>query len=92
MIRTAIAVVVLLGAIVWLPLWLQLLLLLGAVIVVPYKLTLFVPAVFADALYAPGVVSVAHLKYTLITALLLVLYWILITKTRINEIYAVQKS
>jgi len=92
MIRTAIILVLLFGAILWLPWWVQFVLLLVAIVVTPYRLALFVPAAFADALYAPGGVSIAHVKYTLITAVLLILYWIIMTKTRIGEMYAMEKK
>jgi len=92
MIRTAIAVVLLFGAIIWLPLWVQIGLLVIAVVVVPYQLVLFVPAAFADALYAPGGISITHLKYTLMTAVLMILYWAIMTKTRITEVYAMEKK
>ena len=92
MIRTAIAIVLLCAAIIWLPLWVQIGLLVVAVIVVPYQLALFIPAAFADALYAPGGISIAHLKYTILTAVLIILYWVIMNKTRIGEMYAVEKK
>lgn len=85
MIRTISAVVVLCAAILWIPLGFQVALFCLAVIVVPYRLALFVPAVMADALYAPtGVWAVGHFKMTILVALLLVLQWFISTHTRIG--------
>ena len=80
------------AAIVWLPLWVQIVLIVAAVAVLPYRAAVFIPAAFADALYAPGTVSIMNLKYTLLTAVALLLYWTITTKTRVGELYAVEKK
>ncbi len=90
MIRTFLAIVGISAAILWLPLWVQLALLALGVIVLPYRLALFIPAVFADALYAPGGVSLVNMKYTLITAALILAHWVIVHKTRVKDIYAVE--
>ena len=92
MIRTAIAIVLLLAAIVWLPFWVQVVLFVVAIVLVPYRLALFIPAAVADALYAPGGISLSHVKYTVLVAVGMIVYWALMTKTRVGEFYAVEKS
>lgn len=83
MIRTAIVTLALVVAVLYLPLWLQLALFVVAVFVVSHRLALFIPAIVADALYAPtasfGLHSVAM---TALVAVLLALRWALIHKTR----------
>ena len=86
MIRTIIGVVVLLCAILWLPLWLQLVLFALAVILVPYRVALLVPAIVSDALYAPT----AHFSLyshwlTLIVLAMLGIHWFVIRKMRVNS-------
>jgi len=92
MIRTGLIVLGLLAAIVWLPFWVQAVLFVVGTIIAPYRLALFVPAVFADALYAPGTGSLMVAHYTIGVAVLLVVHWILIKKTRVGELYAMEKK
>lgn len=92
MIRTAVFVVLLCGAIIWLPVWLQLVGFVVGTIFTPYRLTLFIPAILADTLYAPTMSGVFFLQYTLIVTLLLIVHWVISTKTRIGEVYAVEKK
>ncbi|MFZ4500302.1 MAG: hypothetical protein ACOYMZ_02250 [Minisyncoccia bacterium] len=90
MIRTTLAIAVILAAILWLPLWVQLVLFGLSVVVLPYRLLLFIPAAFADALYAPVGISIPGLKYTLVVAGLIILQWVIVNKTRVKDFYAVE--
>lgn len=82
------AVLALFIAILWLPLWVQLGLFCLAVIWAPYRVLLLVPAVCADALYAPTTTfSLGHFKMTMIVGGLLIVRQYIITKTRIGATY-----
>ncbi len=88
MIRTIIALILLIISILWLPLWVQIGLFVVAVLVVRYRTLLIVPAVFADALYAPtSTLSVGHFKVTMVVAALLVIWYIVATQTRLGTQY-----
>ena len=90
MIRTTLAIAVIFWAILCLPLWAQLLLFGLGVVVLPYRLLLFIPAVVADALYAPVGISIPGLKYTLVVAALIIMHWVIVHKTRVKDFYAVE--
>ena len=90
MIRTTLAIVAMLAAILWLPLWVQLALFALGVLVLPHRLALFIPAAVADAVYAPAGVSIAGLKYTLVVAALVIVHWVIVHKTRVKDFYAVE--
>lgn len=92
MFRTILAIVVIVAAILWLPLWVQLTLFIIAVVLIPYRLGLFIPAAFGDALYAPHGISLTELKYTFVTAALIIVYWLIVHKTRVKDIYAVETT
>lgn len=87
MIKTIIAVIVLIAAVLWMPLWVQLILFCVAVLLVQYRLALFMPAILADVLYAPQP-SIIYCKMTVLVAALVILWWFVMTKTRIGERYA----
>lgn len=85
MLRTTIAVIILCGVILWLPVWVQISLFAIAVILVPYRLVLLAPAVIADALYAPSsAFTVTHFKMTILVFGLLFIYWFITSYTRIQ--------
>lgn len=87
MIRTILIVIGLIVAVLWLPFWVQLILFCLAILITPYRLLLFVPAVFADVLYAPRP-SLVYCKMTILVAVLLIIWWIVMNKTRLGERYA----
>lgn len=87
MIRTILAMLGLIAAVLWLPLWVQLILFCVAVLLVRYRLALFVPAVLADVLYAPQP-NIIYCKMTVLVGVLIILWWVVMTKTRIGERYA----
>jgi hypothetical protein len=83
-IRTVIAILVLFVVVTFLPWWFQLPLFLLAVLFVPYRVALYVPALYADILYAPThTLSVMHLLMTLILTGFIILRWFIATKTRL---------
>lgn len=88
MIRTIVALLILIISILWLPLWVQIGLFVVAVLVVRYRVLLLVPAVFADALYAPtSALSVGHFKMTMLVGALLIIWYIVATQTRLGTHY-----
>lgn len=87
MIRTILITIGLVAAVLWLPLWVQIVLFCVGLLVVRYRLTLFIPAILADVLYAPQP-SLIFCKMTVLVTTLLVIWWILIHKTRLGERYA----
>ncbi len=88
MLRTIAILLLLLIAVLFLPLPFQLVLLCIAVVVVPHRLTLFIPAVFSDALYAPsGHIVFSQVLMTLFVAVLLVVHWLLVTQTRVAQAF-----
>lgn len=87
MIRTTLAIAGIIASIVWLPLWIQLGLFSLGVVVLPYRLALFIPAALGDALYAPAGVNIAGLKYTLVVAALIIAHWVIVHKTRAKDLY-----
>lgn len=84
MIRTISILFVLLAAVLWLPVWVQIVLFACAVVVVRYRFALLVPAIIADALYAPTV-SLLHLKLTVVVGVMIGLWYLLVTQTRLGE-------
>ena len=87
MIRTIIAVAILILVVLFLPVWVQVAFFVIAVITTRYRLMLFIPAVFADVLYRPvDSFSFSYIKMTLIVAGLLVLHWLIIKKTRFRQL------
>jgi hypothetical protein len=53
MVRTIVGVIILIGVVVWLPIWAQLVFFAAAIILLPYQYVVLIPAVIGDALYAP---------------------------------------
>lgn len=92
MLRTIFAITFITAALLWLPLWVQLALFIIAAVFIPYRLALFIPAAFGDALYAPHGISLTELKYTFVTMALIIVHWLIIHKTRVKDIYAVETT
>lgn len=90
MIRTIVTLLVLFAAVLWFPLWVQLALMVAALFVLPQRLFLLFPAVFADAYYGPArVISFGTFRMTAIALVLLIIFWLIMTKTRLGEMYGV---
>jgi hypothetical protein len=78
-------------AVLFLPLWVQLILFFIALWVIPIRLALFLPAILSDALYGTGALSPHAFMFTAVVAVLLVLRWLLITQTRFaSMVYGVE--
>lgn len=93
MVRILIALLVLFVAMLYTPLWLQIALYIVAVIITPHRILLLIPAVFADVYYAPTeALSLYNLKTTLFVGGLLVVHFIIMTKTRVGLLYGVSKK
>ncbi len=91
MIRTLILIALLLSAVLYLPLWIQLVLFVAAVLIGPYRFFMLVPAIVSDALYAPSMhFSLTGHWMTLIVLALLVLHWFIMKKLRIPTMYGVE--
>jgi hypothetical protein len=92
MIRALISIAIAICAIFWLPLWAQFAIFGILIIITPYRFLLLLPAIVADALYAPSGTSITHAKYTIFVFVLLLLWWVITTKTRLREVYVLEKK
>jgi hypothetical protein len=93
MIKTLSALILLFIATLWLPIWIQIILYVLAVVFVPYRLALLIPAIFADTYYAPTTaLSLYTMRTTLFVLGLLVAHYGIINKTRIGLLYGVEKK
>lgn len=91
MIRIVGAIVLLLAAVLWLPLWVQIGLFVIAIIVVPYRFFLVIPAIFSDALYAPTThFSLKAHWMTLLVLVLLGIHYFIMKKMRIRTLYGLE--
>lgn len=91
MIRTIIIVLLLICAVLWLPVWLQVVLFAAAILIGPYRFFMVIPAIVSDALYAPTVhFSLAYHWMTLLVFVLLGLHWFIMKKLRIPTMYGVE--
>lgn len=84
MIRTLIGVVLAIATVLWLPFWFQVVFFVVAVLILPYRLFLLIPAIVADAVYAP-VHTLAHLKMTFLVAAMLIIWYVIVTQTRLTH-------
>ena len=84
MTRAIVAVLCLLAAVLWLPVWVQFILFVFGIAVVQYRLMLLVPAIVADVIYAPRP-SLLHMNMTLIVGGMLIIWYLLMTQTRLGE-------
>ncbi len=93
MIRTIVAIAIIFFATFFLPFWIQIVLYATAIILVNHRLFLLVPALFADAWYAPvRDFSPMNNKTVLVVAVMIVLYLIIIRRTRITAQYGLSKN
>ncbi len=91
MIRTLIIIVLLLCAVLWLPLWLQIVLFALAIVIGPYRFFFIIPAIVSDALYAPSThFSLTNHWMTLVALVLLGLHWFIMKKMRIPVMYGLE--
>jgi hypothetical protein len=91
MIRIVVGIVILTAAVLWLPLWLQLALFVAAIILLPYRFFLVIPAIISDALYAPGSVwKISSHWMTVIVLVLLAIHYFIMKKLRIRTLYGLE--
>jgi hypothetical protein len=91
MIRTLIGILLLIAAIFWFPLWIQLVLFAVFIITDRTPFLAIIPAVMSDALYAPGSpFSATHHWMTLIVLVALALHYVIIRKLRVRSLYGVE--
>ncbi len=94
MIRTIVATFFLCLAVLFTAWWVQIILFVIALFLVKYKVALIIPAVLSDVLYGPSSSwSFGESVATLFVLGSLLVYWFLITKTRLMTIiYGVEKK
>lgn len=94
MIRSVVAGALLCLAVLFVPLYVQAVLFVGALLWIKHRWILIVPAVLADVLYRPFTgLSLAGSKTTIVVLVVLALSTVLIKKTRISSIiYGVEKD
>lgn len=92
MIRILIALIIGFAAILWLPLWAQFSIFFILIIITPYQFLLLLPAMVADALYAPVGTGFMYAKYTIFVSVLLVIHWAIVSKTRVKDIYVLEEK
>jgi hypothetical protein len=92
MIRTIIGVIILIGAVLWLPIWIQLALFAVAVVLLQYRYAVLIPAIMGDALYAPTphFFNLANHWLTLIVLAMLAVYWYALKKLRVQHAYGLE--
>lgn len=87
MIRSLIAVVVLLGAVLWTPVWFQCVLFVFCIAFLPKKVLFLIPAIVADALYAPATgLTLVNIKTTMIVTAMILIWLALMQQTRISHV------
>jgi hypothetical protein len=86
MIWSIFATIGLLGAVLWLPVGVQIALFVLVVLVFPYRLMVLIPAIVADVVYAPSsTFAINHLIMTGIVAGMLAIWYVIVHKTRLGE-------
>jgi hypothetical protein len=84
-------IVLLLAAVLWLPLWVQIAFFIIAIIVIPYRFFLVLPAIFSDALYAPtSHFSLSTHWMTVSVLVLLAIHYFIMKKLRIRTLYGLE--
>ncbi len=91
MIRTIVGVILLIAAVVWLPIWVQLVLFALAISILPYRYFVLIPAIISDALYAPSTYFsfLTHWS-TLIVLAMLGIQWYVMKKMRVQSMYGLE--
>lgn len=91
MLRTIALIALLIIAVLYLPLWVQLVLFVAAILIGPYRFFMVIPAIVSDALYAPGswMNPSAHWMTLLVLGLLGIHYFVM-KKLRIRTVYGLE--
>ena len=92
MVRTIAGVIILIGVVVWLPIWAQLVFFAAAIILLSYQYVVLIPAVIGDALYAPTgqIFSLANHWLLIIVGAMLIIYWYVMKKMRVQRVYGLE--
>ncbi|MBP6857599.1 MAG: hypothetical protein KBC11_00160 [Candidatus Pacebacteria bacterium] len=93
MIRTIFYLVILFGATLFLPFWIQITLYLIGFFIIKHKVSMLAPALFADIWYAPSdTISLGNYKTFLIILGFLIIYFLISKTTRVREKYDFEKK
>ena len=93
MVRTIIAVGILIGATFFTPVWLQIGLYVIFLFAVRYRIALIIPALIADAWYAPGRdFTFQNNKMVLLAVAMITVFFIVVRTTRISQRYGLEKK
>jgi hypothetical protein len=93
MLKTIIALGVLIAATFLAPLWIQIALYAICILFIPYRLFFLIPAIIADAYYAPTAsFSYHNLTTTIVVGAMLIVQWLVVRKTRVKHIYGLEKT
>ena len=85
MIRTILWTILIGVSVLWMPVWFQITLFIFAIVFLPYRLVLLIPAIFADALYATNTsLTLGHFKMTFLIGAMIVLWYVIVTQTRLT--------
>jgi len=92
--RTVLTLLAICIATLYCPIWVQLAIYGSALFLMrKHRLLLLLPAVMSDAYYAPTVgIGFDTAKMTLTVSVLLIIFWLVTTKTRVREWYGVEKA
>lgn len=87
MVRSLIAMLLLIAAVLWTPLWFQCVLFVLAVVFLSKKALFVIPAIVSDVLYAPtSGLTLSNFKLTLMVSSMIVIWLIIIKQTRISHV------
>lgn len=93
MLRALLFLAFIVVATIFLPFWLQAILYVLALFVIPNKIFLILPAIIADAWYSPvRTFSFENNKTTLFVIALLFVYFLIVNNTRISQKYGLEKK
>lgn len=92
MVRTIAGLIILIGAVVWLPIWVQVAFFAAAIILLPYQYVVLIPAVIGDALYAPNgrIFTLSNHWLLIIVGAMLIIYWYSMKKMRVQRVYGLE--
>lgn len=91
--KTLLATLVLFGAVLYLSVWIQIVLFVCAVLFFRFRVLFLLPAMVADALYAPArTLLPGDNRMTLIVGGMIVLWVVIMNTTRLRERYGVETA
>lgn len=90
-VKTILSLCILCLLVLFAPLWIQLVGFLLACIFMHFRLLLLIPALVGDIVYAPTTAfSLSHYILTLSVIGMLLVWWIVVTRTRVKVLYETQ--